>query len=597
MHIQQNLTAIVISLFVLCSQANASWLIDARKFHASVHGQNSCQDCHEAVLGRDLHPNPQYINKAGSAFFHVDQCLACHDDILDSLEEGVHGREAVEDPEIYRACLECHDPHYQEAIREESGRFDPSIPRYEQCGACHELRSELPPFFPEDETCMTCHRRVDADDPSGADKIARTCFHCHGNEGTRAQTLTVQKVPLINMEEYESVPHAGVPCTICHRQATGPDHGAENASYCAECHLRHDEKVAHDLHALVSCEACHLRQVQPVRDPRSKMILWESEAKAGQISEVHDMVSAYSTAECRRCHKGGNEIGAAAMVLPAKSILCMPCHAATFSVGDTTTMIALGVLIVGVVLTLSYVFSGSLGGETTGGFWSKVAKMAPGALRTVFSSKFFLIIKALFLDVLLQRRLYRQSAKRWLVHSLIFYPFVFRFFWGLVGLVGSLWKPDWAWIWPMLSKNHPLTGFLFDLTGIMIILGVVLAFVRGRVKRADQAPGQPKQDLLALALIAAIVVVGFFLEGMRMAMTGYPNGSAYAFLGYATGQLFKNTSGLTAIYGYLWYVHAILTGGFVAYLPFSRLAHIITAPFVLALNAAMEHDGTWDIEH
>jgi nitrate reductase gamma subunit len=260
-------------------------------------------------------------------------------------------------------------------------------------------------------------------------------------------------------------------------------------------------------------------------------------------------------------------------------------------------MIALGVLIVGVVLTLSYVFSGSLGGETTGGFWSKVAKMAPGALRTVFSSKFFLIIKALFLDVLLQRRLYRQSAKRWLVHSLIFYPFVFRFFWGLVGLVGSLWKPDWAWIWPMLSKNHPLTGFLFDLTGIMIILGVVLAFVRGRVKRADQAPGQPKQDLLALALIAAIVVVGFFLEGMRMAMTGYPNGSAYAFLGYATGQLFKNTSGLTAIYGYLWYVHAILTGGFIAYLPFSRLAHIITAPFVLALNAAMEHDGTWDIEH
>jgi nitrate reductase gamma subunit len=247
-------------------------------------------------------------------------------------------------------------------------------------------------------------------------------------------------------------------------------------------------------------------------------------------------------------------------------------------------------LIVGFVLTLSYVFSGSLGGETTGGFWPKVAKMVPGALRTVFSSKFFLIIKALFLDVFLQRRLYRQSAKRWLIHSLIFYPFVFRFFWGLVGLVGSLWKPDWSWIWPMVNKNHPLTGFLFDLTGTMIILGVVLAFVRGRVKRADQAPGQPKQDLLALALIAAIVVVGFVLEGMRMAMTGYPDGSAYAFLGYATGQLFKNASGLTAIYGYLWYVHAILTGGFVAYLPFSRLAHIITAPFVLALNAAMEHD-------
>jgi nitrate reductase gamma subunit len=123
----------------------------------------------------------------------------------------------------------------------------------------------------------------------------------------------------------------------------------------------------------------------------------------------------------------------------------------------------------------------------------------------------------------------------------------------------------------------------------MIILGVVLAFIRGRVRRADQAPGQPRQDLLALALIAGIVVVGFVLEGMRIAMTGYPDGSAYAFLGYALSQVFKGASGLTGVYGYLWYVHAILTGAFVAYLPFSRLAHIITAPFVLAVNAAMEH--------
>ena len=46
----------------------------------------------------------------------------------------------------------------------------------------------------------------------------------------------------------------------------------------------------------------------------------------------------------------------------------------------------------------------------------------------------------------------------------------------------------------------------------MVILGVGLAFIRGRVKRADQAPGQPKQDLMALALIAGIVVVGFVIQ-------------------------------------------------------------------------------------
>jgi nitrate reductase gamma subunit len=586
----------VFLVLFLCSQADASWLIDARKFHASVHGQNSCQYCHEGVQDRDLHPNPQHIKKSGAAFFHADQCLACHDDVLDSLEEGLHGREAVEEPEIYQACLECHDPHYQEAIREESGRFDPSMPRYEQCGACHEPQSELPPLLPEDEACMTCHRAMDPHDAEGAERMAQTCFHCHGSEGTRAQTLTAERVPRINQDDYESAPHADFACTICHPQATGPNHGAGYASKCGECHLRHDEKVAHDLHALVSCEACHLRQMQPVRGPQSKIVLWESEAGAGQRAEGHGMGIAYDTAACRRCHEAGNEIGAAGMVLPAKSMMCMPCHAATFSVGDTTTIIALSVLIVGVLLTLSYVFSGSLGGERPGGFWPRVAGTVPNALRIIFSSKVLRIIKVLFLDVFLQRRLYRQSARRWFIHSLIFYPFVFRFFWGIVALVGSLWKPEWTWIWPMLNKNHPTTAFLFDLTGIMIIIGVVLAFIRGRMKRADRAPGQPKQDVLALALIAGVVAGGFILEGMRIAMTGYPGGSGYAFLGYAVSQVFRSASGVTEIYGYLWYVHAILTGCFVAYLPFSRLAHIITAPLVLALNATMEHEAL-DIEH
>jgi nitrate reductase gamma subunit len=584
------LSALGIFFFVLCSQANASWLIDARKFHASVHGQNSCQDCHEDVQDRDLHPNPQDINKGVSAFFHVDDCLACHDDVLDALEEGSHGTEAVEDPEIYEACLECHDPHYEEPVREEPGRFDPSVPRYEQCGACHEPQSELPPFLPEDETCMTCHRAMDPDDAEAAETVAMTCFHCHGNNETAAQIWTGKKGPLMDPDDYASSTHAGLTCTICHPSATGSRHGLQIPGVCEQCHRRHDEKVAHDLHALVSCEACHLREVQPVRDSQSKRILWESEARAGQISEIHDMSGAYDEAACRRCHKAGNEIGAAAMVLPAKSILCMPCHGATFSIGDTTTLIALGVLIVGMAMILSYVFSGSLGGEATGGFWIKAGKILARALRTIFSSKAFLMIKALFLDVLLQRRLYRQSAKRWFIHSLIFYPFVFRFVWGLIGLLGSLWKPHWSWIWPMLNKNHPLTAFLFDLTGIMVIVGVGLAFIRGYASRAGQAPGQPKQDRIALALLAGIVVLGFVLEGMRMAMTGYPEGSAYAFLGHAISQFFKNAPGVTGAYGYFWYVHAVLTGAFVAYLPFSRLAHIITAPLVLAMNAAMDRD-------
>jgi len=119
---------------------------------------------------------------------------------------------------------------------------------------------------------------------------------------------------------------------------------------------------------------------------------------------------------------------------------------------------------------------------------------------------------------------------------------------------------------------------------------VLFAYVRGRKQRSEQIPDLPRQDVLALGLIAAIVVVGFILEGMRIAMTGFPEGSCYAFLGYAIGRLFFSASSLVNVYGIIWYLHAILTGAFIAYLPFSKLLHIIISPFVLMGNAVSRHE-------
>jgi len=142
----------------------------------------------------------------------------------------------------------------------------------------------------------------------------------------------------------------------------------------------------------------------------------------------------------------------------------------------------------------------------------------------------------------------------------------------------------------MLNKNSPVTAFIFDLTGVMIILGVLFAYLRGRKQRGSQVPDLPRQDLFALVLIAAIVVIGFVLEGMRIAMTGFPAGSSYAFLGYWVGRLFVDASSLTGAYGYVWYLHALLTGAFIAYLPFSKLLHIIVSPFVLMACAVNRHE-------
>jgi nitrate reductase gamma subunit len=271
------------------------------------------------------------------------------------------------------------------------------------------------------------------------------------------------------------------------------------------------------------------------------------------------------------------------MVLPAKSMLCMPCHAATLSLGDTTTILTLILFLGGMAMTISLIFSGA-GRKNTDVYHSRKGfKTADRTGRFVFR------IKTIVWDVFFQRRLFRQSQIRWLIHSLIFLPLVIRFLWGLVALSASITNPGWSWIWDMLDKNNALTGFVFDLTGLMILIGVILAWIRARVQRAGQVSGLPNQDRTALILIGSIVLVGFVLEGMRIAMTGTPASAAYAFVGFSISRLFSRPSVLSNLYAYGWYLHAILTGIFIVYLPFSRLLHVILSPVVLALNAVAEH--------
>ncbi len=579
----------VLGLVILSQRlALASWFVDVSKFHVSAHGQNSCQDCHAEISGR-FHPNPAEVNKDMKDFFRVDTCLDCHDGVMEDLDEGIHGAKKIKDRRKYEYCLDCHHPHYQLRLGEnEMGEFDPSRPISKQCGACHEPRNSFPPPSDEDRACLACHQSVEPKDPRAEERIARLCFHCHGAAGSEAQRMTAQVIPQINMEEYQRTPHARVPCTCCHEHAAQFLHKDQKLGACTRCHPHHDEKVARDAHPGVACGACHLDGIEPIRDPASKAVIWERRPQLGEPSRIHQMIRGDEQAACQKCHAEGNQVGAVSMVLPAKSILCMPCHTATFSVGDSVTIISLIIFFVGLLMGFSVWLTGSLPGEGRMSPLYKSLKLLRHALMAIFSPKIALIIRVMVLDVLLQRRLYRQSKTRWFIHSLIFIPFVFRFTWGLVALVASLWKPEWPWVWAMINKNHAATAFLFDLTGIMVLFGVILAVIRGFLKRSERLPGLPRQDYLALGLLAGIVVTGYVVEGVRMAMTGAPGDAQWAFVGYGLSPLFSGASGLTEAYGYIWYVHAILTGAFVAYLPFSRLFHIIMAPVVLTMNAVSE---------
>ena len=59
------------------------------------------------------------------------------------------------------------------------------------------------------------------------------------------------------------------------------------------------------------------------------------------------------------------------MVLPAKSIICMPCHTATFSIGDTVTVLSLILFLFGFFAVGSVWFSG---GDPSVGTGRKLTK-------------------------------------------------------------------------------------------------------------------------------------------------------------------------------------------------------------------------------
>ncbi len=570
--------------------ARAGWLIDPQRFHVSAHGEQSCLDCHQGKAAQKPHPDPGKVNRSLKAIFRPQHCYECHDSVEEELAKGRHGGRKVDDASSHLYCLQCHNPHYQPKLKgEHAGKLAKGVPLGRQCGACHQPKAALPPVASAARRCFGCHRGPVEGDPQATVKIAAFCYQCHG----RFAELK-GKWPALDMVAFWGGPHRRNTCLQCHRGGAGFDHGKQPAVNCLTCHQRHGAGKAFDPHLTVQCAACHQQGLVAKRRAGDKSVIAVSLAKTGVLSEVHGQVDTSREESCRRCHRPGNRVGAAAMVLPAKGIACMPCHIATWSRGDDFSFAGLIIFGLGLLGALSFWFSGATGGLLAAGqpqsLGSKLGEVGRQTLRAVFSRRILAILKVLLLDGLLQRRLWRLSPLRGLIHNLIFLPFALRFTWGLVALIASENAPGAAWPWLLVDKNAPLTALVFDISGLMVLLGAGAAVARRLTGRSMAQPpsGLPRPDWLAMGLLAAIVLVGFVLEAMRIALTGAPPGADWAFAGYALSGLFSPGAGLAAAYGYIWYIHAILTGAFVAYLPFSRMFHIVLAPVVLAAGAALE---------
>ena len=268
----------------------------------------------------------------------------------------------------------------------------------------------------------------------------------------------------------------------------------------------------------------------------------------------------------------------------------------------------------------------------------RVAEALKGVLGSLFSAQCILIIKSIFVDLLFQKRIFDKSALRWLAHTLIFTGFILLL---LMHAMHSV-------VTEYLFRNYQSTLnpyiFLRNLFGLMVLAGVAIAVFR-RISLKPQRLRTSISDWAALVFLTVIILSGMLLEGTKISshwkfqsmvdeyasLANEEDGKALeafwiqenglispnvqlppapelvakgreingdsciechvsnrnAFASFSMAKitpLFFSVLGDAATITFFWYLHVVSCLAFLAWLPFSKMFHILAAPVSLMIK-------------
>jgi cytochrome b subunit of formate dehydrogenase/nitrate reductase gamma subunit len=438
----------------------------------------------------------------------------------------------------------------------------------------------------EKKLCWKCHRQPNLNSNEGIMTSILLCMDCHRKKDVEKKVDGKSVSLYIDERAYEKTVHRRIACIQCHVGVATSPHRTTRIE-CASCHGYHGEGTAHDPHRSVTCEACHDESKEVVKDPKTGMVVLMMVKDGVPLRMTsHRLLNFKTKKACEKCHFPKNRLGAAIVVLPAKSLICIGCHSSSVTLNDPISVVSIILFVIGVGATLTFWFQGAVGDPSFSAH-EKLLYIGEKTWQIVFSKKILTLLKVFVVDVLLLRRILKESVSRWTIHSLIYLSFFLRFLIGLSFLLLSSAFPMSPRTALLLDKNYPLVAFTYDFLGLCIIIGIIGAIMR-RLQDKPYKAITTGQDYVVLGLIGTIVLTGFFVEGMRILFTAVPLPAAFAsFMGYPVSLLLGLFSiRWEVVYPYGWYLHAILTGALIAYLPFSKMFHILVSPLVLLIKAA-----------
>jgi len=131
-------------------------------------------------------------------------------------------------------------------------------------------------------------------------------------------------------------------------------------------------------------------------------------------------------------------------------------------------------------------------------------------------------------------------------------------------------------------------SLIMEIFGLAVLLGVVMAVVRRYITKPDllgyrEKPDNTPDDAIILILIGSIIVTGFIVEGLRLHVNINVDGFTWGEWSFAGFILSKTFTGVNydmarILHKIMWWMHAFLALGFIAYIPYSQLLHILTTP-------------------
>jgi heterodisulfide reductase subunit C len=186
---------------------------------------------------------------------------------------------------------------------------------------------------------------------------------------------------------------------------------------------------------------------------------------------------------------------------------------------------------------------------------SRIPAALKGMFTTLFSPKLAVLARVFVSDVLLQMRIRKEDRLRWLMHILIFVGFVFLLFTHALDkiILTSLYDRYYLDLNPFLI-----------VAGLMVLAGVAIAAHRRFIRKVPRLK-TAGPDYFALILLAVIIVSGLAMELTKL--TSYENWQTY------------------------WNIHVYTCLFGLAYLPFSKMLHVLTTPLSLLANAVMDEQS------